>query len=432
MRFILSLIFLILFCSPFFSKAQPVFSPGKIVLRSGDTLRGYVAELGEGKRYDRCLFKRQLEGEKLTYGPQDLRGFSITDKYYFESRTLEQYSSGDTIPVFMSLSLKGDIQVLKYKDRLFLETADGRLQEAPTRQNQKAATQIEKLQSGQLKFQWFQFIFELQKDCPTLRVWWEDQEKTHYELRDLIEIAQTYHICLQLPYETFGQDIPFVLVDWGLSVRLPVARLSFSDAVGRGSRIPFEDVQMNTLGIGVAAPIVVEPIRYPSHFSLYLTPAISTFSFKGEFPLENQSPNFDPLFAEISMRWIEAGLGVEVRYTLPNVKPDVTVQTGIRRDYFLNPSIDIAVDQYVSSDPSRGVIRRAIDYPLNLYSGQNAWTNQISVQDDLGASGQEWSLGLGYTRARAILSPSRGFANVSDEDPSVGMSIFFLSASYFW
>jgi len=108
-----------LFFLPFYIKAHAVYSPVEVVLNTGDTLRGYVAELGESKRYDRCLFR---------------------------------------------LSPKAELQVLKYQDRLFLETTEGDRQEAPARQNQKADSRAEKYRAGLFAA----YLFECSQEEPSI------------------------------------------------------------------------------------------------------------------------------------------------------------------------------------------------------------------------------------------------------------------------
>lgn len=430
MRGIILLIFIGLLLLPFRALTQPIFSPGEVVLNSGDTLRGFVAELGEKKRYDRCLFKRKLEGEKIIYGPDQLRSFRITDRYYFESRSLG-LPTGDTSQVFMLLALKGELQVLKYKSRIFLETTTGRRQEAPTQQNQKADSRAEKYQAGQLKFQWYQFLSRLKENCPALQSWYEDQEKANYKLEELIEIAKTYHDCQGQSFEVIGQDIPLFEIDCGVSFGAAFSRLTFSGPHKLELSFMSETI-LHTSGIELYIPIIFKPQRYPTYFSVYLTPVVGSYNYYGELAIEqNRDPNL--IYYDVQQSWINAGLMAGLRYTVPRIEPQIILQTGMRREYFFRQKFSTIEERIYERSPGAATLRKELRFPFKYFTGQTGWTTQLTIQDHIGSLDTQWALGLGYSLNWAFLTTNEVRENINRDFNTLShMSTFFTKATLLW
>ena len=82
-RFLLFFISLVVFVSPLHT--QTAFSPGKVITLQGDTLTGFVAELGGNKNHTGCLFRQSEKGAEIGYSPGEIKGYIIEGRRYFQS-----------------------------------------------------------------------------------------------------------------------------------------------------------------------------------------------------------------------------------------------------------------------------------------------------------------------------------------------------------
>lgn len=128
---------LLLICSPFFCFTQS-FDRGKIVLVNGDTLSGYIQNIGYAELCYRVVFKQKIKGEPTSFTPNELRCFEFDDGDYFEAHEMNfdikrnngwQHVSGAR---FLYRLEKGDVDLFELRDGdrqpLFLRKYNGDLQ----------------------------------------------------------------------------------------------------------------------------------------------------------------------------------------------------------------------------------------------------------------------------------------------------------------
>lgn len=99
-----SLILVSLFYFSLSITAQSGYIPGYIIDNNKDTISGDIVYQHNNRLYNQCLF-RSLDGEKVTYTPDDISGFRYTDSKYFISKKVE----GEN--VFLEFLVQGKINV---------------------------------------------------------------------------------------------------------------------------------------------------------------------------------------------------------------------------------------------------------------------------------------------------------------------------------
>jgi hypothetical protein len=83
MKQILVLTVGLLTCNLFQLSAQVNFLPGYVVSPKGDTLKGFIDYRNWENNPDRITFREKADGTPKTYGPLDIRMFSVSNDQYF-------------------------------------------------------------------------------------------------------------------------------------------------------------------------------------------------------------------------------------------------------------------------------------------------------------------------------------------------------------
>ncbi|KQS30898.1 hypothetical protein [Dyadobacter sp. Leaf189] len=78
-------LFVFLFVSFHYSKAQKSFEPGYLLVSAGDTLKGYIDYKNWSKNPETISFRNTADGAAKTYGLSDLEGFYVHGESYIKA-----------------------------------------------------------------------------------------------------------------------------------------------------------------------------------------------------------------------------------------------------------------------------------------------------------------------------------------------------------
>jgi hypothetical protein len=97
------------------SFAQSDFSPGYVVLKSNDTINGFIDLRNSTLNYQLCRFKQNNQGDIIEYSPKDINAYFFNIGKYYISKAVDFNSTIDT--VFVEFLVDGEIKMYLYKDK---------------------------------------------------------------------------------------------------------------------------------------------------------------------------------------------------------------------------------------------------------------------------------------------------------------------------
>jgi len=404
---------------------QPIFSPGQVVLASGDTLNGLVGEWGSYKRYQKCLFKASKREPSITYLPSDLRSYAITGRTFYESSQIK--IEGKEIDVFVEYFVKGDLSLLKYKLDYFFKKGNEELVKVPAKSRRPELVK-DQLSEGQLKLKWYQFNNELAIECPDLVFSSIDLEQSKYSPKALVELAKNYNECQGTPYITYGTDLPFATVDIGPAISLNRTDVNFFAT----SKLPFgflEQTNITNTGFELSVPVIIRAVRNLSNLAVVFDPYYRRQQFYYEI-LEEDIFFPDQHYNDFSMSYTTAGLFAGFRYILPNMQPQISLQSGVRFDFLFSPDISIVREQILFQNDIIYSTRTPVEV-FQLAKSQVGLTTQINLTNKWASFFDKWELAVGLHLGRGI---TRADETADDDFFAVNSNtnIIFLKTSFLW
>lgn len=406
--------------------AQPIFSPGQVVLLNGDTLSGLVGELGYNKRHEKCIFKSSPKDKAITYFPSQIRAYSVDNRNYYQSRELDM-EDGISARVFVAYYVKGGMELWRHKERYFLESAGLGIQEVLSNSG-KGESDAEKIRLGNEKLKWFQFLSEVKTHCPQIEVVSEKLRELKYREEDLIEFASAYNDCRGNEFVLYSHNVPLVAVDIGPAVSFNYTNVSFSDM----APLPFgflEDARISDAGFELSVPVIIRSVRNLSNVALFLEPSIRQYDFYTEV-LVKDIGTADQMYNDFSIKWLSLGLTTGLRYTLPNTQPSVSLQSGFRLDFLLDREVSLTREQILIRDDITHSTRTEVE-PFLLADNQPGVSSQINISRQLGSSAKRWECSLGYFLGRGIAKSDATTVDISFPIKSITHT-FFLKTSLLW
>jgi hypothetical protein len=101
------------------SLAQIEIAPGFIVMKKGDTIRGFVENRTKNSDYKVCYFRAGKKEKSKVYTPNDLLAYGITSLKYFETITPKD-ENGNAVPIFATMVIGGRASLFETKKDLYL------------------------------------------------------------------------------------------------------------------------------------------------------------------------------------------------------------------------------------------------------------------------------------------------------------------------
>lgn len=95
-------------------KAQSDFRPGYIITLQGDTVKGLINYRGDIGNAKDCIFKKEVDQEKIIYAPDQIKSYRFIDGKYYISTNYLNYKFKNQ--VFVEYIIKGSISIYYYRD----------------------------------------------------------------------------------------------------------------------------------------------------------------------------------------------------------------------------------------------------------------------------------------------------------------------------
>ncbi len=427
-------IFFICFSSNFLLKAQPIYSLGEVVMLNGDTIKGWIGEIGSLKRFDLCLFRSRQQGETITYFPGDILSFSILDKKYYKSEKFRAYQQPEAT-VFVEYFVEGAISLMKYRKNYYLKNSNNQFQRIPFKlENYDLNLEREKV--GQLRIDWYQFIKDIHTNCSKEGDYYDDFNKLRYDLEGMINVVLNYNECLGANYEIHWEKVPFAIVDIGPGISIQRSGVSFTSQINElwypfGSPFRFLETRsaFSSVGVEFSLPINIRTFRNPSNWSVFIEPFFHRYQFYYEI-LEEPIDYPNQTYTDFNMEWSGTGLTIGGRYRLPNSKPQISVQSGVRLNFLFNQQVNV-IKENIIEKPGILYATRTRENPFILEDNQISLSTQINISNNWNVFSTLWELSFGFLLGNGFVTTE---GSQYEETMSLDSmtSTLFLKTSFLW
>ncbi len=201
--------------------SQGHFSPGYIVLNSGDTLQGFIKDQPDSKMHLFCLYKAERNDEARKYYPDEIKAYRYKNDRAFESHLFENTSDETEIQLFFEVLFQGEknLYMLRYmkKKYFFLETNGSLFSLSPKESARwdaatKAASHEQRFK-GNLHY----LLSDAPQIAPLL-------DKAKPQAISLIGIAKAYHQATS--QEADNYEIPHYSKELGVEISPVIAYTS--------------------------------------------------------------------------------------------------------------------------------------------------------------------------------------------------------------
>lgn len=388
--------------------SQPIFSPGLVIKTPGDTLQGAIGEFSGNKNYQECVF-RSAEGVIQRFTPQEIKGYVITNRRYFESRAVPQ-PGGDSAFVFVEYLIRSSTSVIKLKKELYLIGAADTLQRVPLRQTAETRTKADYQLSRR---NWLLFLNNLARDCETLKKYFSDAKNLESNEKKLLLIIEMYNDCQGASYEVYGASLPLVVADVGISLALDYTNLAFTSTSERNYPYLLEP-NFNTLGPSLGIALLVWSPRRLSTFALYLEPSARYFNLTEAAQSTSFPTTADEAYYRTNINWLGVGSPIAIRYTIPNRKPAISFQAGPVLQLLIQPKAETLEELVVQEfGQTRNIVTTNRYAPFEFSDFQLGFAGQVNLRQRWDKLPGSWEFALGFQRGGGItLEDTRGISGL--------------------
>ncbi len=411
---------------PFIAQSQPIFSPGIIITAQGDSLHGSISEFSGEKNYSECIFRSSDQSKNQRFTPRDIRGYIIENRRYFSSIQIPG-PGGDRSLHFVELIVKSETSLVKFKKQFFLMETNGNLRAVPTDKFLRGGA-ISREDVSVERALLMRFLNDLALDCPALKEHFKNSRNLTVQEDKLIEIVKMYNHCQGKPFVEYGSELPFVAVNIGASITLDYTNLDFTTNP-RGNNRPLSEMEFSSIAPGFGMPVLLRSPRRLSNFSLYLEPSIRSFHFDRDL-IVAPATAADQAYYDVALSWLSLGTPFAIRYTLPNLRPLVSVQAGPVLQFHLRKESTMTIEWADERDGKYYYTTQRVT-PFDLTSYQFGFSSQLNIGNDWNFLSRRWELAVGWERGNGISEADVRLANETDPVLS-STNTFFLKYIWWW
>jgi hypothetical protein len=215
------------------SKAQTNFLKGYYINSAHDTVRGFI-EYRMEERNDRiCVFKSEVGSKAVALGPEQVLGYSIDDKVFYEKHSFTGKRGGNAYGFFRVL-IRGRLSLLRINNRYFAKDSLNKLFEISKRQK-NIDGKIGEDYSG------MGILTVLMRDCSHMTSSYLG--RAYHTSPDYVNIFKEYYSCTKAPVYVAPAISMHPEFDFGVQASTAISRLTlhsrlanatFNDAVNVG------------------------------------------------------------------------------------------------------------------------------------------------------------------------------------------------------
>jgi hypothetical protein len=234
------LLFLVLLSGFSSLSAQTNFLKGYYITTTQDTVPGYIEYRGNGRNFNHCIFKSEKNAEPIDLLPEQIAGYSIEDKVFFESYTITS-KRAEPFAAFLEVLINGRLSLLRYEDNYFARASDDKIVDISSR-NEIVDHKIKKNQKG------LGLLKVLMNDCSEMTgPYIEQRFKSN---QNLIELFQQYNACVGSALSNPPGKLVKPQLDFGVHVSPTLTGMEFNS-----STIPATFERDPTISFGITSSI---------------------------------------------------------------------------------------------------------------------------------------------------------------------------------
>jgi hypothetical protein len=405
---------------------QPIFSEGKIITIEGDTLKGWVGEMGSLKNYNTCPFRATADATTQEFLPEAIKGYIIEDRRYFERQTVAP--PGETTKTrFAEILIKGEVTLLKIEQEYYFKYADGEIRWVPFTDRYITAN-TEQKEVKAIEAKWIRFLHSISDDCAGMKTFFDQPKNLKYTKSNLVEIVKAYNQCKGVEPIEYGERLPTFLIDFGPAISVEYTGVDFfsdSESLFRYLTIP----DYNDIGARFGIALLIRSTRTLSNFSFYVEPSVRYFNLNAD---ALYIPDFRPdaIYYHTNIEWLGIHSVFAGRYTFPNMKPQLSLQFGPTIE-FLSVRTNEALTESLLTEDGVDYVTTEFQSAFEFGDTQLGLSAQVNLSGEWNTLGGSWALSLGVNRGAGI-ADSDDAINASKDPIDTKMTTFFLKTAFLW
>jgi hypothetical protein len=242
--------------------ANNTFKSGFIINLDGDTIKGYLLEQSSVNASKKCVFKTDLDKDKVVYSPNDIIGYRYIDGKYYISKSIKRNKDKVEETVFMEFFIKGIACIYYFVnekgEHYYIEKAPFGLVELSdldlTKENEQKGELIYK---GKLKL--------IMADCPEIE---NEINNTILNYSSLVKLSKEYHyrVCTTESCIIYEREPTPVKVNIWIVIGLSYNKYKFGSELQSdyrpgyqaGISLRFKNVLLSNDKIGLGVDLLVE------------------------------------------------------------------------------------------------------------------------------------------------------------------------------
>jgi hypothetical protein len=393
--------------------AQKDFRPGYII-RSGDTLQGYVDYRGAVRNSKITTFKTDLQAPEQEFAPSQIPGYGFTNEQkVYETQTVPATETQPVQQLFLQNLIKGKASLYTYRDaadydRFYLSKDQGALvelvQHTYNRKDEKTGKTFKMVDQAYIGT-----LASAFSDCPEFKK--ERLKNTALRDRSLVQAIKEYNQCM-------ASDIAHQQTEPKTKVtRTPVLIYSINSLQASGDHPYTRGTYSNTgLGIGGGIAFNFSNPRLSEKLSLQAELLYAPYRFEGDMDEVTRMGRTTKEMLLFNLDYLK--LPVQLRYTFPTGKVRPYLNGGFSFSYAMQVTQTKTTNStfyssgYVEESDafSDGGFKRymygllggaGLSYPINdkalLLETRYEVTDGFSTINSLSTRIRSLSLLLGYT-----------------------------------
>lgn len=260
--------------------AQTNFVKGYYITNTQDTVHGYIDYRSERRNYELCIFKGDLESKSMKFLPQNILGFTVDDKDFYELHSFKN-RRGEELLGFFKVVLRGRLTLLRYHSKYFVKNLGGEIFEI-SKQNV--------ISDGKIRTDYFGLgmLKVLMKDCGEITGRYLEME--YRSSPNFVDIFRKYNLCMGSPIYESEEIVIKTHIDYGLQIAPTIATLQFNPSL---EQVKFKEDY--SFGFGCFASIFLPKVN--ENFRLVVEPSYNSLNFYRFF---NSGNTNNDLFVDFS------------------------------------------------------------------------------------------------------------------------------------
>ena len=418
---------------PILTKAQPLFLPGIVIDLQGDTLKGYIAELGGGRNYEECRFRKSFNHGTITiFKPEKIKAYWIEDRRYFKAINLPS-PQGKQQTLFFEMLVEGEAHTaMKYKQGYYYLDSVQQIKDIPLNNNKKNSAQFLSVNDYITQSRaWFRYLQGFTQKCPELRESFKNEKKIRPNEENLIDIVQAYNNCLDKPTMRYGNNLPGAVFKVGINAGLIAQQLSFNSTFPEDRDI-YGGIKFHEIFPEIGFTFITAHPRKLGHFSLVLETIIRSSRYRNSSIAKfTNTSSTATQYIDWDLSVTSLRFPVAVRYTIPSPKRRLSLQAGPVIDIHISKSAGIH-REYLNELPGRDptVSNDKLAFPRSISTYQIGGQLRLNYSNKATSDGNRWEISTGVESGMGIFTedyyPSDGLKISSYQIGAMARFSYFL------